>query len=96
MVAFSAVTILSFRLRGVSDALTLSMLPSSQIPLIEKSLAELKFGVYCLIGEKTLPEPLGFIHSKMDVSSRINESSLRLMLHLLLEIIQEYRHHVVS
>lgn len=81
---------LSFRLRGISNALTLSLLPISQIPALEKSLAGLN--PWRLIGHRrpTLPEPLSFIHTAKDTSSQLSEESLRLMLSLLLELIQSY------
>jgi len=82
---------LSFRLRGIPNALTLSLLPTSQTLALEKSLAGLSLWKLLVPRRPTLPEPLCFIHSNEDISSRLNEKSLRLMLSLLLELIQSYR-----
>jgi hypothetical protein len=77
---------LSFRLKGIADSLTLSLLPGNQIPAFEQTLAELSLWKLARRRIK-LPEPLCFIHSNEDSSSRLDESSLRLMLSLLLEIV---------
>jgi len=81
---------LSFRLKGIPNAVTLSLLPTSQSPVLENLLASLSL-VRLLAGRRpVLPEPLCFIHSDKDTSSHLNESSLKLMLSLLLEVIQGY------
>jgi len=81
---------LSFRLRGFPDALTLSLLPSDGIQAIEKTLAGTN--LYSLIFQRrpTMPEPLSVVHTAKDTSSNLNESSLRLMFSLLLEVVQEH------
>lgn len=81
---------LSFRLRGIPNALTLSLLPTSQVPTLEKSLAGLSLWKFLVHRRLQLPQPLCFIHSNQDSSSRLNENSLRLVLSLLLEVVQEY------
>jgi hypothetical protein len=82
---------LSFRLRGISNAMTLSLIPVSQISAMEKSLAELN--PWGFIGHRRpeLPESLSSIHTANDISSRLSEDSLRRMLSLLLEIVGNYR-----
>jgi len=82
---------LPFRLRGVSNALTLSLLPATEVPVLERVIAGLSI-LRMLIGQRpALPEPLSFIHTDKDTSSRLSENSLRLMLSLLLELSQGYR-----
>jgi len=77
---------LPFRLRGLPDALTLSLLPSTQVPVLEKWLADLP---RLLFRRRSLwPEPLSSIHTARDTSSRLSEGSLELMLNLLLELAQ--------
>ena len=79
---------LSFRLKGFSNAVTLSLLPSNQIPVFERLLETLSL-IKLLTGRRpTLPEPLHSIHSIDDTSSKLDESSLKLMLSLLLELIR--------
>ena len=80
---------LSFRLSGMSNSLSLSLLPASQIPVVESFLEGLSI-LKLLIGQRpTLPEPLCYINTFEDTSTRLNENSLRLMLSLLLELIKE-------
>ena len=79
---------LSFRFKGVSNALTLSLLPASQATVLERLLGNLSIPKV-LIGQRpALPEPLSFIHTAKDTSSRLDKNSLKLMLSLLLELIQ--------
>jgi len=77
---------LPFRLRGLPNALTLSLLPSTQVPVLEKWLADLP---RLLFRRRSLwPEPLSSIHTARDTSSRLSEGSLGLMLNLLLALAQ--------
>jgi Zn-dependent M28 family amino/carboxypeptidase len=79
---------LSFRLQGFANAVTLSLLPSGQVPILEEMLATVSF-LGLLIGRRpALPEPLSYIHSRNDNSAKLNEKSLGLMLSLLLELIR--------
>ena len=81
---------LSFRLKGFPNALTLSLLPTSQVPILEDILASISL-TSLLTGRRPVwPEPLCFIHGDRDTSSHLNESSLKLMLSLLLEVIEAY------
>ena len=84
---------LSFWLRGFPNALTLSLLTSDSISKIEKSLAGLNLFKFIFHRSQILPEPISLIHTKEDTSPHLNESSLKLMLSLLLEVIQEYSVH---
>ena len=82
---------LPFRLRGFANALTLSLLPSSQVPVLEEMLATMSF-TRLLVGQRpVLPEPLSYIHSRSDNSARIEESSLKLMLSLLLGLVARHQ-----
>jgi len=75
---------LPFRLRGLPDALTLSLFPGSQVPGLEKWLEDLPR--LLLGGRSAWPEPLSSIHTARDTSSRLSEGSLALMLTLLLDL----------
>lgn len=79
---------LSFRLRGVSDAVTLSLLPSSLVPELDSLLRET--GLLLLLGGRRprLPSPLSDIHTARDVSTRLSEESLQLTKSLLLELVR--------
>ena len=81
---------MSFRLKGVRNALTLSLLPKDQVSVLEDSLSKLSF-LKLLTGQRpSLPKPLDIVHSSDDTSDNISENSLRLMLSLLLEVISGY------
>jgi hypothetical protein len=79
---------LSFRLRGLANSVTLSLLPSSQVAVMDRLLETISI-TKLLTGQRpVLPEPLSHIHSSEDTSSRLNEKSLKLMLSLLLELVK--------
>ena len=78
-----------FRVRGVSNAVSLTLYPASQVPAVVDLLANLKIKELLIGRRPVFPEPLCFIHTAEDTSSRVNENSLRLMLSLLLELIKE-------
>ncbi|MBI2830442.1 MAG: M28 family peptidase [Chloroflexi bacterium] len=80
---------LPFRLKGIPDAVTLSLLPASQVPGIETFYASLSVGKVLSGWRRTLPEPLSVLHTTEDTSGRLSEDSLRLMLSLLLKIIED-------
>jgi Zn-dependent M28 family amino/carboxypeptidase len=79
---------LSFRLRGLSNAITLSFLPNQQIPILENLVSRMSLMKLFISQQPILPEPLSFIHSEKDTSATLNEESLNLMLSLLLDLIQ--------
>lgn len=82
---------LSFRLKGVSNSVSLTLLPKSQVPVMERLLESLTI-MKVLKGQvPPLPEPLSYIHTPDDTSSRLSEDSLRLMLSLTLELSRSYR-----
>ena len=81
---------LSFRLRGFPNALTLSLLPSVGVQAMEESLARVNLYKLLFQRRQILHEPLSLVHTYQDTSSHLSESSLRLMLSLLLEVIQEH------
>ena len=81
---------LSFRLRGVSNSITLSLLPSDQLPVLEQFVSNLHV-LKLLFGHRpTMPGVLFRVHKDSDVSSRLSEDSLKLMLSLIVGIIQSY------
>jgi hypothetical protein len=79
---------LSFRLRGFANAVTLSLLPSGQVPILEEMLATFSFPRLLIGRRPALPEPLSYIHSRGDNAAKLDEKSLGLMLSLLLELIR--------
>jgi hypothetical protein len=79
---------LSFRLRGIPNAITLSLLPSGKIPVLERLIEDLSLIKLVTGGKPRLPEPLKHIHSIEDTSSRLDEGSLELMLSLVLRLIR--------
>ena len=81
---------LSFRLRGVSNSITLTLLPGSQLPEFEKMISSLSIPKLLTGKKPVLPQPLSSIHTSKDTSSLLNENSLRLMLSILLEIVGNY------
>ena len=80
---------LTFRLRGISNSLTLSLLPGSQIPALEKMVSGLNWRKILFRGRTVLPQPLFHIHSNQDNSSKLSEHSLQRTLSLLIEVIKE-------
>ena len=89
---------LAFRLRGVASALTLSLIPARQVPLLDSFVSNLSLPRLLLGRRPALPEPLSLVHTRQDTSSRLSEKSLRLMLSLLLELVRKYssRHLLLS
>ena len=81
---------LPFRLGGVSNSITLSLLPSDQLPVLENFMGNLS--IPRLLGGQrpSMPGVLERVHKANDVSSRLSEDSLRLMVSLLLQIIHIY------
>ncbi len=82
---------LSFRLKGMANAITLSLLPQSQVPALENLLTGLSIPRLLTGHRPVLPELLSSVHTLMDSSSRLSESSLQLILSLVLELIEGYR-----
>ncbi len=83
---------LPFRLGGVSNAVTLSLLPADQLPVLEQFVSSLSIPRMLLGRRPTMPGVLSHVHKASDDSSRLREDSLRLMLSLLVEIIQRYEY----
>jgi hypothetical protein len=79
---------LSFRLKGFSNAVTLSLLPSSQVVVMDRLLKTISITKLLKGQRPPLPEPLSHIHSNEDTSSKLNEESLKLMLSFLLELVK--------
>jgi hypothetical protein len=79
---------LSFRLKGFSNAVTLSLLPSSQVAVMDRLLETISIFKLLRGQWPSLPAPLSHIHSNEDTSSRLNEGSLKLMLSLLIELVK--------
>lgn len=59
---------LSFRFKGTRNAVTLSLLPASQIPGLGKALSGLSLPKLLTGRRPALPEPLSMIHSPKDTS----------------------------
>lgn len=81
---------LSFRLKGLHNSVTLSLLPASQIPVFERMISSLSVPKLLIGRRPAMPEVLSSVHTVNDVSSRLSENSLGLMLSLLLEITRLY------
>ena len=81
---------LSFRLKGLANALTLSLFPAEQISRLETFVKNVNLFKLLSGHRPILPEPLNRVHSHEDTSDHIHEISLNLMLALLLEIIHNY------
>ncbi len=81
---------LSFRIHGLPNALTLSLLPADQAAEFEGSIE--KLNVFRLLaGHKpALPGVLATLHTSADTASRMDDASLSLMLSLLREIVETY------
>lgn len=82
---------LSFRLMGFENALTLSLIPDQQVPVLEKMVQNIGLKGY-FPRRQAIPEPLSVIHSQDDTSDRLSEESLQLMLALLLQMIRNNSH----
>ena len=79
---------LSFRLKGITNALTLSLIPKDQVPVLRELLTRTSLKRYLAGRRPPFPTPLSVIHSCDDTSDRLGEGSLRLMLSLLLQLIR--------
>ena len=79
---------LSFRLRGLTNAVTLSLLPTGQLAAFEQALKGIRITQYIFGRRPSLPEPVSYIHSAADTSTRLSEASLELMLSLLLGLVE--------
>ncbi len=79
---------LPFRIKGMANALTLSLVPAKQVGQLESFLKGQKSYRLLLGSRQPLPEPLASIHSPVDTCSRLNENSLQLMLSILLELVR--------
>lgn len=81
---------LSFRIKGVSNSVTLSLLPSDQLPMLEQFVSNLSVRGLLFRRRPPMPGVLSSIHKPIDHSSQLSEDSLALMLSLLIEIIHSY------
>jgi len=82
---------LPFRFRGLSDAVTLSLLPDTQAAELERFMSGTSIPRLLTGGKPALPGVLASLHTADDNSTRLSEDSLRLMLSLVREIIQDYQ-----
>ncbi len=78
---------LAFRLRGLPNAVTISLLPRSQIEAMESHLAGGSVTRLMAGRRQQLPEPLSYIHTAEDVSSKLSEDSLQRILSVLLKLL---------
>jgi hypothetical protein len=81
---------LSFRLKRFPNAVTLSLLPRSQAPLMRALAADMSLHRFLTGWRPVLPGALHSIHSREDTSSRLSETSLQLMLSLLLALARNF------
>jgi hypothetical protein len=82
---------LLFRLRGIREALSLSLVPGAAVQQISAFLTGLSVPGVLAGRRPRLPEPLSCLHTPRDTSERPSEQSLSLMLSLVLEIVREFR-----
>jgi len=80
----------SFRIRGLANAITLSLLPSDQAAEFEGLIARLNVFRLLTGHRPALPGVLATVHTPADTASRMNEASLSLMLSLLRVIVETY------
>jgi hypothetical protein len=78
---------LSFRLRGLVNSVTLTLLPASQLHVMGKMVSDLRIMSLLMGRRPRLPEPLSRVHTPLDTSAQLNEASLQTMLRVLLEIL---------
>ena len=81
---------LSFRLKGLANSVTLSLLPAEELPVLEHFVASLNIPGLLTRRKPAMPGVLSRVHRESDVSSQISEDSLKLMLSLLAGIIEGY------
>ena len=81
---------LSFRLRGVREAVTLSLVPADRVQQIADFLTAVSVRSLLAGRRAELPEPLSRLHTAGDTSDRLSERSLRLMLSLVRELVREF------
>jgi aminopeptidase YwaD len=81
---------LPFRLKGMADAISLSLLPKNLVNAWQDRLFKTSAIKRLWGGCRQLPEPVSLIHSSQDNSSNTNENSLQLMLSLLVRLINDY------
>jgi len=79
---------LSFRLRGIKNSVTLTLLPSSRMAELERLISRLSIPGLLSGKKPVLPEPLSLLHSAEDTSWRLSETSLQLMLLILQKIVE--------
>ena len=80
---------LSFRMRGVSNALTLSLVPLAQLPAFERWVSGLSIPALITGRRPVPPQALSRIHTAADTASELSEQSLGLMLSLLIEVLSQ-------
>jgi hypothetical protein len=79
----------SFRLFGIANSVSLTLIPASQVEMLEKFISGLKVNSIITRGRPAMPGVLARLHSPKDDSSTLKEESLRLMLSLLEQIIRD-------
>ncbi len=81
---------LSFRLKGLPNAVTLSLLPIEQIPAVKNLVSNLNLHRILSGRKPLLPGVLASLHTPEDTVSHLSEGSLKLMLSLLIDIIHDF------
>ncbi len=77
---------LSFRLRGFQNALTLSFIPHAQVASFKSLLSGIRVSHIIRTSKSVWPELIKSRHTALDDSHHISESSLSLMLSLILKL----------
>ncbi|MBI2958335.1 MAG: M28 family peptidase [Chloroflexi bacterium] len=77
---------LPFRLRGMTNAVSLSLLPRESVPRMQALIARPGVRLMLSGSHRSLPEPFSLAHGTQDISSKMSEESLRSMVALLLEL----------
>jgi hypothetical protein len=73
----------------------MSLIPQDQVRVLKELVSKMSLKRFLGGWRPVLPEPLSVIHSAEDTSDRLSEKSLRLMLSLLLQLIQNHTHQVI-
>jgi hypothetical protein len=81
---------LSFRLKGKANAVTLSLLPAGEAPILETFISKLNLATLLAGRRPVAPGILSVIHGADDRSDNLKEESLQLMLSLLVQIINDH------
>ena len=77
---------LAFRLKGMRNSITISLIPSTYQTVMTDFFSKLNVLKMIFTGRPAMPEPLSQLHEKRDTSQHITEDSMQLILSVLLEV----------